>query len=229
MGRGDIRSLSRIPRVRRNPASSAEGAQLGAPGRADGSHSGGPEYRPSTPWRGHFGKDGACLPRLCLASGVWLCSLEGHLAAFPPRGALPCPADPSSASLRAGNLVICLPLVPREGMGCCRMLCSPTQPGLPPHPAGPASPQAVPHRPSWSLGSLSAPSCFHVGRRITGRDEQMMSSHGGPDSQLRGLQGGGWSQPITQVSGCWGHILVPSAPSLPASWSAGLLPSSNTD
>lgn len=115
LGRGDIGSWSRDPRVRRNPASAAEGAPCGAPGRGGGSQS-----WLSIPTRGHSGKDRNLPPPP--RSGLWDVGLlsggaSGCLPSpTPPQGSLLPLVDPSPAILCPGNLVICLPLVPQEGM-----------------------------------------------------------------------------------------------------------------
>lgn len=73
-----------------------------------------------TPWRGQFGKGRAVPPCSAWPLGGALCSLQGHPAACPLPGSLCHPPCCSALTwfpgLRVENLVICLPLVPQDGM-----------------------------------------------------------------------------------------------------------------
>lgn len=126
LGRGDISSWSRHPGSGEIlPQQELQGGEAG-PRREDQSL--GP-----FPREGTWGRTGACLP-----SSVWPLgcgsALWRRIGCLPsltaPQGSLQHPVDPSPASLCPGNLVICLPLVPQEGMGLGRTQGS--GPGFPP-------------------------------------------------------------------------------------------------
>lgn len=95
-------------------------------------------------------------PSLCPAPGLWLCSLEGTSRCLPtassPHRPPPTPPFPGICT---GNLVICLPLVPQEGMGALRLLCRRAQLRV-------STTRALPLREAGS-GLPPCPSCVHVG------------------------------------------------------------------
>lgn len=126
-GRGN-RSLPGDLRMRSNPGSFGEGAQCGAARLVDGSHPWGRISAATLPGASTLG---SASPSLCLAPGMWLRSLPSSLRAIPLPSHCqqfpPYPATPPFPGIYTGNLVTCLPLVPRAAVTTQHSSDSPLQ------------------------------------------------------------------------------------------------------
>lgn len=92
-----IGSLSRDPRIRRNPASSGEGVQCGAPGRAAAPTQEAPASPSTLPGQGSLGRAGVCLP-LALP-GPWVVALLSRGNISLPSHCQQSPPSPADASI----------------------------------------------------------------------------------------------------------------------------------
>lgn len=201
--RGAIGSLSRDPRIRRNPASSGKGVQCGAPGRAAAPTQEAPASASTLPGQGSLGRAGVCLP-LALP-GPWVVALLSRGDISLPSHCQQSPPSPADASiprrLRRESGYLPPPSATGGDGGAQASVPQGTAQGL--HHTWPC----LSGKPD--LGSLPAPAVSMSASENYWK-RRRVSSDPGPHSQLRGLrskegptgrQGGAGPFPRSPVAG----------------------------